>query len=59
VERFASDLQDPSVEAIVDRDLALAESLDLPGAPSVLLCGYFVGADRDEVLDNLDYLVDR
>jgi protein-disulfide isomerase len=56
-ERFAADLESDAVAAVVERDAALAHSLELPGTPSVLLCGIPVSPDPDDVVDNLSYLI--
>jgi len=54
---FSTDLASDAVAATVDRDLALADELGLPGTPSVLLCGVQVSADPDDLIDNLEYLI--
>jgi len=55
--RFTADLESADTAAVVARDLALADSLDLAGTPSVLLCGIPVSPDPDDVVDNLEYLI--
>jgi protein-disulfide isomerase len=57
MERFAADLESEEVAAVVAQDTALAHSLELPGTPSVLLCGVPVSPDPDDLIDNLDYLI--
>jgi protein-disulfide isomerase len=55
--RFAADLESEAAAAVVDRDAALARSLELPGTPSVLLCGIPVSPEPGDLIDNLDYLI--
>ena len=57
IERFAADLESDAVAAVVEQDAALAHSLELPGTPSVLLCGIPVSPDPDDLIDNLSYLI--
>jgi len=57
LERFADDLVDPDVEAVVDRDLALASDLGLTYTPSVILCGVQVEPAPEDLIDNLDFLI--
>lgn len=59
VDRFAADLADPEVEAVVERDLALAEELGLNYTPSIILCGVQVEPVLEDLIANLDLLVDR
>jgi protein-disulfide isomerase len=56
---FIEDYADPSVAAIVDRDLALATELRLPGTPSFILCGVPVAYDPEEVIANIDAILER
>jgi protein-disulfide isomerase len=55
--QFAADLADPEVEAVVDRDLSLADDLGLTYTPSIILCGVQVEPDPDSLIANLDYLI--
>jgi protein-disulfide isomerase len=57
VERFAADYGSAEVAAVVADDAALAGSLDLPGTPSILLCGIPVSPQPDELIENLRYLI--
>jgi len=56
---FDADLADPATAAVVDRDLALALELRLPGTPSFILCGVPVSHDPEEVAANVDALLGR
>jgi protein-disulfide isomerase len=55
--RFAAELDGPEPAAVVAADTALAHGLELPGTPTVFLCGVQVPADPDALVDNLDYLI--
>ena len=56
-ERFVDDLADPAVEAVVDRDLALAGELGLNYTPSIVLCGVQVEPHPGDLIANLDHLI--
>lgn len=58
LELFAADLGDPEVEAVVDRDLALAEELGLNYTPSIILCGVQVDPVIEDLAANLDLLIE-
>ncbi|MBW2276942.1 MAG: thioredoxin domain-containing protein [Deltaproteobacteria bacterium] len=57
LEQFSADLTDPAVEALVERDLALAEELGLTYTPSIILCGVQVEPQPDDLIANLDHLI--
>jgi protein-disulfide isomerase len=59
LEQFESDLADPEVAAVVDRDRALALELGLPGTPSIILCGVPVAPDPDQLIENLEFLISK
>jgi protein-disulfide isomerase len=56
---FDADYADPSTAIVVDRDLALAAELQLPGTPSFILCGVPVSHDPEEVIANIDAILER
>lgn len=55
--QFTADLADPGVEAVVERDLALADELGLTYTPSLILCGVQVQPHPDDLVANLDHLI--
>jgi protein-disulfide isomerase len=57
LERFAADLADPEVAAVVDRDLALAADLGLTYTPSIILCGVQIEPVAEDLTANLDHLI--
>jgi protein-disulfide isomerase len=57
IDQFTADLADPEVEAVVDRDLAIAGELGLSYTPSIILCGVQVYPLAEDVVANLDHLI--
>ncbi len=57
MEQFTADLDSPEVLEVVNADLDLALELDLPGTPSVILCGVHMSATPDDVVENLEHLL--
>jgi protein-disulfide isomerase len=41
----------------VSRDEAVAEAIGFPGAPGVLLCGFWMPPDADRIIDNVEALL--
>jgi len=55
--QFVEDINSSEVLDVVNEDMALALELDLPGTPSVILCGVHMSATPEDLVDNLEHLL--
>ncbi|MBN2802112.1 MAG: thioredoxin domain-containing protein [Deltaproteobacteria bacterium] len=58
-DQFATDYSGEEAAALVARDRNLGQSLNIQGTPAVYLCGQKISVSNDEIIDNLDYLLDK
>lgn len=55
--QFTADIHSPEVLEVVNADLDLARELELPGTPSMILCGIHMAATPEDLVENLEHLL--